>query len=160
MARNGMPELEKTFVAEHQTLMRGLTRVLQKLQAGDFSAARKLADELDRTAGPHIQFEEQVLYPEVGRARGKSYEQQLRDEHKTVQRAIKRLINSDLSDEELSSLRTELEGALNVAVEHAESCGTLISHLETFSAAERQQALQRHDEFRERAARWTELSDQ
>lgn len=44
---------------EHRILMRGLDAVLQQVSAGYFVAARRLADELDREAGPHIQFEEQ-----------------------------------------------------------------------------------------------------
>jgi hypothetical protein len=154
-----MSELVETFIEEHKTLMRGLAAILQKVKAGDLVAARELAEDLDRKVGPHIQFEEQVLYPEVGHARGRAFEKELRAEHMTVQRAIKRLIAPDLSEDDLLAQRTELEAALQVAVEHAESCGTLISHLEALSPENQQEATKRHHQFCERKARWTELSE-
>ena len=153
-----MTELVNTFVEEHQVLMRGLATVLQKVKAGKMAEARTLADKLDQEVGPHIQFEEEVLYPQVGRVRGEVFEQKLRDEHMIVEQAIKQLIAADRSDQNLSELRAELVEALNVAVEHAESCGTLISHLEALSPAVQQQALKRQRQFRAGGVRWTELA--
>ena len=137
--------------------MRGLAGVLRKVEDADLVAARDLADELDRAVGGHIQFEEEILYPAVGQVRGSDFERELCQEHGLIRRAIKRLLEADLSSEDSAGLRTELQGALKVAVEHAESCGTLISHLRALSPPEQREALSRLNQLRERGTRWTEL---
>ena len=152
-------ELVQTFVEEHRTLMRGLATILERVEAADFAAARNDADELDQVVGPHIQFEEELLYPEVGRARGVNVERELLEEHAAIRHAMQRLLEADLSRVDLSALQTELQGLFRVAVEHAESCGTLISHLRALSPSQQQAALSRLQQLRARGVRWTELAE-
>ena len=159
MTWNKPVDLVKTFMDEHRTFMRGLSAVLEQVKRDDLMAARNLADELDQMAGPHIQFEEEILYPEVGRARGQGLERQLRDEHSVIRNAIERLLDVDFAKADLPKLRAELEVALKTAVQHAESCGTLISHLKTLSPVNQQEAIRRLCELRDIGTRWTELYD-
>lgn len=155
MAKSEPSELVQTFLEEHRTLMRGLSTILEKVESEDFIGARKQADELDQMAGPHIQFEEEVLYPEVGRAQGRELERQLKDEHSTIRRAIQRLSQVDEVQASDPRFRAELATALRTGVRHAESCGTLISHLEELSAKQQRQALGRLVQLRGQGQRWT-----
>lgn len=159
MAKTELSDLVQTFLEEHRTLMQGLSAILEKVESEDFDSARKQADELDQVVGPHIRFEEEVLYPEVGRVRGRQMEQQLLAEHSVIQRTIERLLEVDLSQADAPVLREELGAALRAAVRHAESCGTLISHLMALPPAEQDEALARLVQFHESGKRWTEMSD-
>jgi hemerythrin-like domain-containing protein len=159
MDKRNPTELVQTFLEEHRTLMRGLSEILQKVESEDFIGAGNQADELDQMAGPHIQFEEEVLYPEVGRAQGRELERQLRDEHSTIRRAIQRLLQVDEAQASDSRFRAELAIALRTGIRHAESCGTLISHLEELSMKQQKEAFGRLVQLRAQGHRWTELGE-
>ena len=65
--------LRDAFVEDHRTLTRGLSRMLKLVEDGDYDEAARVAKELDRDAGPHIEFEEKSFYPEVRKTRGRDY---------------------------------------------------------------------------------------
>jgi hypothetical protein len=145
------------FVADHRRMTRGLADLLSMLRRRELSAAIGAADLLDREAGAHIEFEEHVLYPEVGRSRGPQLEEKLRDEHEVVRRGLLRLQKLPAPDADDPQVRAELERAFETAIQHAEHCGTLISHLAALSPQRQQEALGRLEEFRRAGRRWTEL---
>lgn len=147
-------ELEREFAKDHQVLTRGLARVLDAVEEGDLDRARALADELDREAGPHIRFEEEVYYPRLRSRLGEDFVEQLYGEHDEGQEAIRSLLRSEgplQPDEVAHHLRT--------ALEHALSCGTLLSHLEGLSDEEREKMVEQLRELREQSVRWTEVEE-
>lgn len=145
------------FVADHRRMTRRLAELLATVRRGDLKTAVDEADRIDREAGPHIEFEERVLYPEVGKARGAALEEKLRAEHETIRGGLLRLKQLKDQDARNPQVRDELEKTFETAIEHAEHCGTLISHLEVLPPQRKQAALNRLEEFRRAGRRWTEL---
>ena len=65
--------LKDAFIEDHQTLTRGLSHLLKLVQEEDYDEASRVARELDKAVGPHIEFEEKSFYPEVRKTRGREY---------------------------------------------------------------------------------------
>ncbi len=150
-------QLEAAFVADHRVMTRGYVELLRAIKNRDFGSATQIAAELDRLAGPHIEFEQEYLYPEVQKIRGQSYASRLYDEHAEVLSAIVELKglspDSDPDDGQLSSWTEKIQHGLD----HAAACGSLLSHLEAQSAPQQQQLLQSLRELREQGHRWSDL---
>jgi len=148
-------ELADEFLKDHRHVTRRLSRILRSLKQGEVEGAVEIAKELDTLAGPHIQFEEAVLYPEVARIRGRGYAQRLYREHRIGQTALRALLNEKqpLSEERL----TELIQQFKVAVEHAASCGTLLSHLTELPDLRQREMLKMLNTFVEQGTPWTRL---
>ena len=87
-----LSELGEAFVEDHQHLTRGLNNILQALHRSDLQKAARMAGELDVLAGPHIQFEEEVLYPKVAKAQGEEFVNGLYHEHQLGKDALKILV--------------------------------------------------------------------
>jgi hypothetical protein len=156
--QDGMAKtLAEAFVEDHRTLTRGLSRLLELVEAGNYDEASRVAKELDRDAGPHIEFEEKSFYPEVRKARGREYVENLYDEHRSGLEAVRMLSELEpgatLSGEERERLLTHLRRVLD----HAVSCGTLLSHVTALPVEDQQGFLEELERFRELAHKWTEL---
>ena len=74
-------ELERAFIDDHQELSRGYREIVEAIEQDDHELAANIATRLDQVAGPHIEFEEHCLYPEVARSRGEEYVERLYREH-------------------------------------------------------------------------------
>ncbi len=154
--KSTLQSLRDAFVEDHRHLTRGLNRLLKTLRAGDVESGVQIAEELDRTAGPHIQFEEEVLYPEIARTRGSEFTGRLYDEHGQALRAIRTLLDAD--PEELpASAREQVIQDAQTGLDHAVSCGTLLSHLTTLPEEIQERLLGRLMELRREGRRWSEL---
>lgn len=149
--------LRDAFMEDHRHLTTGLSRLLKALKLNDPPKAVEIADELDRVAGPHMAFEEEVFYPELEKRFGQEFVSRLYGEHELGQTAVRTLVTQrpvdPLEPTDQLSLIEEVETALN----HALSCGSLLSHITTLSVAEREELLTRLQAFREEAPRWTDL---
>lgn len=146
--------LVSAFLTDHQRFMRLLRDVSLALEAADLPRAQELAIELDAVAGPHIAFEEQVLYPNLRRfTHDRSFVQSLYDEHAAIVDALARLVDDrPLPVDALPALQTAFQAGLD----HAEHCGTLISRLAAMSDEEQQAALDRLEQLRLSGIKWTE----
>ncbi|MEZ6099691.1 MAG: hemerythrin domain-containing protein [Pirellulaceae bacterium] len=151
------PELVRLFLEDHQAMTRALVEVIARIEDHDMAGAQRLADELDRSAGAHIEFEEQVLYPEIGRCRGDRLEEKLRSEHRIVCHALNSLVRGRPLQLVDAVFQQEILQSLKTGLKHAEGCGTLISHLAAWPAAQQERAQQRLLDLRARGKRWTEL---
>ena len=148
--------LAAAFTADHRHFTRGLSRLLKALESDDLATAVELAEELDHAVGPHIEFEEEVFYPEVARAMGHEYVRELYLEHQVGQSALRALLSR--RDAALSpGERDELIARLRTAMDHALSCGTLLSHVTGQGPEAQRRMLERRDEMIARGRRWTEL---
>ena len=150
--------LGHAFIEDHRHLMRGLLRLKRALQRDDLREARRIGEELDRVAGPHIRFEEEVFYPEVVRSRGGEYTDQLYEEHRIGRRLLERLRDYKDTDRlepaEQASLVEQSQATLN----HTISCGTLLSSITTLDESRQEELLAMLLDLRRRPTRWTELS--
>lgn len=149
-------ELETEFLADHKKMTRGFRDLIESLEADDMPAAQKLALELDLAAGPHIEFEEHVLYPTVEEDRGQDYGDHLRHEHQVARSALRFVL--DHSDKPLEAEdRARVIQQLRIGFEHAVSCGSLLSHLTVLDPDSQERMLNVLKRYREQKLRWTEL---
>lgn len=149
--------LMNEFLRDHHRLTRILSDVIRHLEGGDVSSARSLAQELNRIAGPHIAFEESVLYPAVRLAVGESFERKLLAEHDNARMGLVHLISAEPIRLAKPEFREKIVTALRSGMKHAESCGTLVSHLEQLSETQQQQALTKLNELKKAGKCWSEL---
>jgi Hemerythrin HHE cation binding domain len=156
-----MAPLTTAFVDDHQQLTRALKQLKDALGRHDLSEAKRIAEELDCAAGPHILFEEAFLYPEVARAHGRDYIDRLYEEHRAGRDLLTRILvmRSDsrrrLGDEEQARLLQQAETTLD----HAVSCGTLLSYLTTLDQTAQKEYFAALLALRQQAKRWTEIPE-
>jgi hypothetical protein len=151
------PTLEEEFVNDHREMTRTIARLLEALRAGNDTDAVHIADELDRLAGPHIAFEEAVMYPEVARRRDRAFAERLYDEHRTALRGLRDLLGHrehlQLSAEERARITDDIQTGLD----HAIACGTLLSYLTVLDERTKRLYLDRLTDLRGKQPRWTAL---
>ena len=159
-----MKELHKTtlvneFLRDHQRFISLLRDVVVFVERGEIATARSLADELDRLAGPHIEFEEKILYPTTIAAHGVLLERKLLAEHGNFRAGLKQLLSA--SDARLSrpEFQQRVAAALRGGLKHAESCGLLVSHLDQLTELEQQQALTKLNGLKREGRRWTAAAE-
>ena len=121
--------LEQEFVKDHQKLTRGFSRIIEAVKDGKWSDAVEAARELNREGGPHIAFEEEILYPRVAQSQGEDSVRHLYEEHQTAIGAIQFLLNHPSGAEIDQDTRPQLIDKLQIGLDHAISCGTLLSYL-------------------------------
>ena len=149
--------LERAFVEDHRRLTRGFARLLEALQQEDDERAVQIADELDRQAGPHIEFEEHVLYPHVAETRGEQFVGRLYREHRTAFEAVRFLLERREHPQLTPEERAKLKEQVQTGLEHAISCGTLLSHLTVLDADRQAELLKQLEAYRRRGHRWLEV---
>lgn len=142
------------FLEDHKQFMRLLHDVGIALGDRDLPRAQALAEQLDAVAGPHIAFEESVLYPAVERGtRDPAFVKSLYQEHGMIVQALSRLIQDRELDE--SSLQ-QITTAFRQGLGHAEHCGTLVSRLAALDENEQQIALKKLRQLRKTGGKWTQ----
>ena len=149
--------LATAFTDDHRVFTRGLSRILRALRRDDQATAVALAEELDRAVGPHIEFEEQVFYPILVESLGKDFVRQLYREHRIGQTAVRALMAHPHGEPLPEGDREGLIEQLETAMDHALSCGTLLSHVTSKDPGEQQRLLDQLEDISRRGHRWTEL---
>lgn len=150
--------LHDAFLTDHKQLTRGLSAILRALRAGDTERAFRLASELDEAVGPHMQFEEEVFYPEVEKILGREFVDQLYAEHALGQRAIRSILAHGQRGELAGEIETLIRD-LETTLQHAFSCGTLLSHLDALPADETATLLRKLQELRSSEIHWSMLPE-
>jgi len=149
-------ELEKEFIEDHQKLTSSFQKLIGAVELNDPKRMRASAESLDKVAGPHMAFEESVLYPQVGRDRGDGFEQRLLQEHQVARSAI--LFLTDHSEVPLEPKNRALVlEQLRVGLDHAIACGALLSHITVSSDERQQEMLNELRKLRSKGVRWSEL---
>jgi hypothetical protein len=149
--------LDQAFLDDHRAMMDGLAGIVECLEAADLEGAVALAETVDRQAGAHIRFEEDVLYREVARARGAEYASRLYAEHQRVRRGIETLLACRGERRLGTEVRRQVLEDVRVGLDHAVSCGTLLSLLTPLDAEAQQAMLDRLLELRKLATPWHAL---
>lgn len=153
--------LREAFLRDHRVLTRGLQQIRQALQREDISAAAELAQQLDLQIGPHMEFEETVLYPRLIKPLGRTYVRQLYREHSEGREALGQLVSlagssgvkrdlMGLSDKEV------LISRLDAILEHALGCGSLLSHVDHLPVSEQRYMLEQLECLGRQARKWTD----
>jgi hypothetical protein len=149
-------KLAQEFLEEHRHLTRGLYQIRQAIEGDDLEAASQQAEQLDRLVGAHMEFEEEVFYPELVDRLGDRFVSRLYEEHEEGQTAVKTLLtNSTVPLDPVA--KEQLLGQVQTALDHAISCGTLLSHIGDLEPAEEERVMERWQEIHQRSPRWTEL---
>lgn len=151
-ARNN---LEREFTTDHRGLTQGFARLLELLQSGENDAARDLADHIDQVAGPHIEFEETVLYPAVSRAESSDFTARLYSEHQIAFEAVTWLRSHPAEGIDDATRRRLIE-QVQTGLDHAMSCGSLTSYLTTLDESQYEILLGKLHTCREAGHRWSE----
>lgn len=151
--------LHTAFLEDHQLLMGGLAGIRTALQEGDVATAVRLAQELDTAAGPHMQFEEEIFYPELEKKLGHEFVERLYGEHEVGRRAVAALLELGPEGELEDEARAVLIADIETTLEHALSCGTLLSHVDEQDAEARATLLKQLLDLRRSGARWTQLPE-
>lgn len=149
--------LHQAFLEDHRQLTRGLAGIRQALRDRDLAEAARLAEELDRRAGPHMEFEETVFYPGLRNKLGSEFVDRLYHEHDTGRSAVAALIAMGPRATPTEAECRRLAERVDTALDHAKSCGTLLSHLGELDEQEHAEMLEELLAARERGRRWTEL---
>jgi len=159
MAFHPMAEtpLTQAFLEDHRTLTRGLDQLREAVVNDDFRTAKHLADQLDRSVGGHIEFEERILYPEVALTTGADHVHRLYAEHRAGREAIGRILSVPDTEKLPPDVRPKLLAQLNTVCDHVLSCGTLVSHLASLPAPKQAAILERLLQYRSAGHRWTQL---
>lgn len=158
MSTTKQSPLVKEFLDDHRLMTRMLSDLVTLLEGDHPEAARSLANQLDKLAGPHIAFEEQCLYPAVKARRGAVLQSQLQHEHDEARAALTQLLSTNVEELNRPTMRQVLAVALRKGLKHAESCGTLVSHLQELPQEQKQATLSRLLHLRHEGLRWTQLN--
>jgi hypothetical protein len=149
--------LAKAFLEDHRKMTRQMARLRDALRRDDLTAAVRLADELDQVAGPHIEFEETIYYPVLIEPLGKTFVKQLYREHDQGLKAVKALTRRKPNGKPFSpSERQRLLEQVQTALEHAGTCGTLVSYLASVDEKQQSTLLEQLEKTRSQQRRWTE----
>jgi hypothetical protein len=105
-----------------------------------------------------MEFEEEILYPEVGKSRGSDYVSRLYREHQVALEAVKALMSSKNQERLEPQLKEQLLLSLTTGLDHTISCGTLLSHVTSLDQKRQDEMLTRLLDLRRIGHRWSELS--
>jgi DNA-binding PadR family transcriptional regulator len=152
-------ELRHAFLHDHQQLTRGLAAIGEALRSNRTSEASELARALDRAVGAHIEFEETVYYPALERELGGTFVSQLYEEHAHGKQALRTLVSLGPAGQIGADERAELAKQIDKMLEHALSCGTLLSHLDSLDPARHEQLLGKLRALSQTPKRWTDLNE-
>jgi hypothetical protein len=150
--------LRDAFLEDHQHLTRGFSDLIAAVRGDDPEDAGKIADELDRAAGPHIEFEETVYYPALVPALGADAVRRFYHEHAAGLRVIVAVLERDASKPFAEEEREALLADAREALDHALSCGTLLSHIVALDEERQAEMLDALNRTRGRGHRWSEMS--
>lgn len=150
--------LRAAFLQDHRKMTKGFYRLGQKLEAGDWTEARRIALAIDRDVGPHIEFEETVYYPRLVPVVGAANVDMMYAEHGIGLRLIQDLMSAGSTPPD-SAVMADLADRCQTMLEHAQTCGTLLTHLTALPPDEQNELLARLEHIRERGRSWSELAN-
>jgi hemerythrin-like domain-containing protein len=147
--------LQQEFLDDHRVLIAGIKGIIEALEGGDSAKAVALASELDRQAGAHMAFEEEVFYPRLAEVYGEEFVTQMVSEHEAGQRAVRTLLAKNHDQPLTAEQREHVLEDLDVALKHVMSCGTMLSELSSGAEGQDARALERLRRLRDQGERWT-----
>ena len=120
--------LKHEFAADHRNFTKGLVGLIEAVEKNEWAVAAAAAEVVNRENGPHVAFEEEILYPYVAETRGRSFVQSLYEEHRIVILAIRFLLEHPSGDGVTPEQRRQVIEGLQAGLGHAVACGSLLSY--------------------------------
>lgn len=155
MATLSKSAVVQAFLVDHRKFMKLLLDVALALESSELEKARQFGTELNGVAGPHIAFEEAVLYPSLDeKTHERSFVTKLYDEHQAIVDGLRTLLEMDELDAETAASTAQV---FHEGLEHAEHCGTLISRLAALDESDQREALDELIQLRSSGIQWTDL---
>ncbi len=131
--------------------------MIDAFQADDYETIAHLAEDLDRSCGPQVEFEERYLFPEVEEKWGEAYAVKLYKEHGEVIGTLMELQQLNLQSPPSSELKERWLARLRQGSEQVTTWNTLLNQLSTVSPEQKLQLLNRLQTLRKRGHRWSQL---
>ena len=150
--------LKQEFIKDHQKLTRGFAQIIKAVKDCKWSDATAAAKELNREGGPHIAFEEDVLYPRVAQSRSEQSVRHLYEEHQDAIAAIQFLSTHSEGADITPDTKVELVNKLQTSLDHAVSCGTLLSYLTVLDESMQDELLAKLEQHRAEGKSMTDLA--
>lgn len=149
--------LQANLLRGHRQLAEGLSGTIAVLERGDFGTAAKLADELDRDAGPHVEFQERYLFPVVEEQQGEAIAVKLYDELGSVVATLMELqrLSSGLSPS--ATMKRRWLRSLRRGLRHLRRTRPMFACLAEQPIRRKAELLRRHERLRRRPHRWSQL---
>ncbi|TWT79623.1 hypothetical protein CA13_10270 [Planctomycetes bacterium CA13] len=151
-------QLERTCIEDHREIKRGYRELLSLIEKRDFVSAAVVANRLDKRAGPHIEFEEMYVFPEVHEAHGSAYVEEIFDERRRLIEVIDELKTLTPQSNPTQDQLEEWTLLLERGLERARSSGSLLVHLQVHSMEQQQEQLDVLRKLKEQGHRWSELA--
>lgn len=148
--------LFRAFQEDHAVLGRGFHEISTCLRGEDLVGACAAARRVDREAGAHIVFEEEVFYPTLRKLIGGDDVDALYGDHGAGYEVVRELTEADPEVPIPDARRKELLRASESMERHIAHCEDLFGALGRIPAEERRALYQRLTELRARGPRWTE----
>ncbi len=155
-----MTTLFKAFHQDHAALGRGFHDISTLLRGGDVSAARRVAERLDREAGPHIAFEERQFYPALRKLFGDEDVDRFYDEHQEGVAVLLALLRSEDGDAIDDAVRDDLIKHSEAMEAHIAECGELFEAMGRIPVTEQEDLLRELLAWREKGPCWIEIVSQ
>ena len=152
-----MTTLFEAFHDDHAVLGKAFHAISTQLRGGDVTAARGIAERLDRDAGPHIAFEEEAFYPALRKLFGDEDVDRFYHEHDEGLVVLQALLQPD-KREMSSTACAELLRQSEAMEVHIAECGELFEAMGRMPLAEQAALFQELLAWREKAPRWTEFA--
>lgn len=149
--------LSKAFLEDHRHMTRGFWKLRKALESDDIAAAIEIAGSIDETVGPHIEFEEEVYYPALREILGREFVDRLYAEHGIGQGVLQEVLHLGEKQDIEPEVRDDLVDRTSQTLQHAVSCGTLLSHLDSLAPERQQEMLDKLAAIRKRGHLWSEL---
>lgn len=149
--------LRNVFSSGHQNLEFGLRQMIDAIVERDYGGVAAIADDLDRTSGPHVEFEERYVFPAVEQEAGEAYATQLYDDLAELLDTLVEL--RELQAYDLPSQQTRQRWLANLrrGLKNLNSTLSLFNYLRATSDEEKRRLLERHRSLCRRAHRWSQL---
>jgi len=154
----GSISLKDAFMDDHREMTRGFVELRECLENGEWHLAKGLAAEIDRVAGPHIEFEESLYYPRLAPMIGATAIRHMYREHSVGLAVIREILSAGHAIPEASVL-ADFADRCGRMLEHAHSCGVLVTHLTDLPQDEERELLKRLLKMRYDGRLWTEVGD-
>ena len=154
-----LQKLAARFHEDHAVLGRGFYDLSTCLRSNDLTGAKDVAEALDQSAGAHIVFEEEVLYPTLRRLLSDGEADRFETEHGMGLRAIRAVLELDPEEPLADGHVRDILGDSEVMERHIAQCGDMFGALGRIPESEARQMLTRLEELRALAPRWTEYAE-
>lgn len=150
-------QLYEAFQEDHAALGRGLYDIRMMISAGHLAGIRKVSNEIIRSAGAHIAFEEFDFYPALKSRLSEEEVSRMYLEHAEGLRLLQKLSRADEDKYVSNDFIAEALSALDVLDHHVSDCGDLFGAMGGLTDDEYSYLMQRLSYWRERAPSWSDI---